>query len=62
VPDVADACLDLVETGTSAALNGLAVRRCFVTVTTHLARSPARGPVTVAPVLGLLARAQEVTR
>ena len=35
VPDIADACIDLVETGTSAMLNSLAVRRCFVNVTTH---------------------------
>lgn len=62
VPDVADACLDLVETGTSAALNCLAVRRCFATVTTHLARSEACDPFAVAPVIGLLARAQEAAR
>jgi ATP phosphoribosyltransferase len=62
VPDVADACLDLVETGTSAALNSLLVRRSFSHVTTHLARSSACDPVTVAPIVGLLADAREAVR
>ena len=62
VPDIADACLDLVETGTSAALNSLVVRRSFNHVTTHLARSGACDPVTVAPIVGLLADAQEAVR
>ena len=62
VPDVADACLDLVETGTSAALNGLAVRRCFANATTHLARSAACDPALVAPVVGLLAGAREAVQ
>ena len=39
VPDVGDACLDLVETGNSAACNGLVIRRTFRRVTTHVARS-----------------------
>lgn len=62
VPDVADACLDVVETGTSAMLNCLAVRRCFVNVTTHLVRSEGCNPAMVAPVIGLLAHALEVAR
>jgi ATP phosphoribosyltransferase len=62
VPDVADACLDLVETGTSAALNSLLVRKSFNHVTTHLARSGACDPVTVAPIVGLLADAREAVR
>jgi len=59
VPDIADACLDLVETGTSAALNSLAVRGSFNHVTTHLARSDACDPVIVAPIVGLFANALE---
>jgi len=62
VPDIAEACLDLVETGTSAMLNSLAVRRCFVNVTTHLARSETCDPAVVAPVVGLLAGAREAAR
>jgi ATP phosphoribosyltransferase len=62
VPDIADACLDLVETGTSAALNSLVVRRSFIRVTTYLARSGACNLVTVAPIVGLLADAQEAVR
>lgn len=53
VPDIADACFDLVETGTSAMLNSLAVRRCFLDVTTHLARSEGCDPAVEAPVVGL---------
>lgn len=62
VPDIADACLDLVETGTSAALNSLVVHRSFNHVTTYLARSGACDPVTVAPIVGLLADAMEAVR
>jgi ATP phosphoribosyltransferase len=62
VPDVADACLDVVETGTSAMLNSLAVRKCFAKVTTYLARSEACNPALVAPVVGLLAGAREAVR
>lgn len=62
VPDIADACLDLVETGTSAALNSLVISRSFNHVTTHLARSGACDPATVAPIVGLLAAAQEAVR
>ena len=47
---------------TSAMLNSLAVRRCFVNVTTHLARSEACNPSIVAPVVGLLADAREAVR
>ena len=62
VPDVADACLDVVETGMSAMLNSLAVRKCFANVTTYLARSEACNPAVVAPVVGLLAGAREAVR
>ena len=62
VPEIADACLDLVETGTSAMVNCLAVRRCFATVTTHLSRSEMCDPATVAPVVGLLANVREAIR
>jgi ATP phosphoribosyltransferase len=62
VPDVADACLDLVETGTSAAPNSLVVRRSFNYVAPHLARSGACDPMTVAPIVGLLANTQEAIR
>lgn len=62
VPDIADACIDLVETGTSAMLNSLAVRRCFTNVTTHLVRSAGCNPAMVAPIVGLLARAREAVR
>ena len=62
VPDIADACFDLVETGASAMLNSLAVRRCFGDVTTHLVRSEACDPAMVAPVVGLLGGAREVVR
>lgn len=62
VPDLADACVDVVETGTSAALNDLAVRRSFEHVTTHLARSRRSDSAAVAPVVELLATAQELVR
>jgi ATP phosphoribosyltransferase len=60
VPDVTDACLDIVETGTSAALNGLVVRRSFRHVTTYLARSAKSDPAAVAPVVDLVAGALEM--
>lgn len=62
VPDIADACLDLVETGTSAALNSLVVCRVFDDVTTYLARSGGCDPAVVAPIVGLLADAREAVR
>jgi ATP phosphoribosyltransferase len=62
VPGIADACLDLVETGTSAALNALAVRQCFHQVTTHLVRSDQSDPTTVAPVVEVLEGAMEAVR
>jgi len=43
-------------------LNSLAVRRCFVNVDTHLARSEACNPAIVAPVVALLADAPEAVR
>jgi ATP phosphoribosyltransferase len=62
VPDVADACLDVVETGTSAALNCLVIRESFDHVTTHLACSEACDPLVVAPVVDMLAGAREAVR
>jgi ATP phosphoribosyltransferase len=62
VPDIADACIDVVETGTSAALNGLVIRESFNRVTTHLVRSETSDPLAVSPVVELLARALEVAR
>lgn len=58
VPGIADACIDLVETGTSAALNSLVIRESFEQVTTHLVRSEASDPLTVGPIVGVLAEAQ----
>lgn len=55
VPGIADACLDVVETGTSAALNGLIIRRSLMHVTTHLARSAQCDLAAAEPVVSLLA-------
>ncbi len=54
VPDIGDACLDLVETGGTAALNGLVVRHTFGQVTTHIARSDRVRPEILATVLGMI--------
>ncbi|HUZ56455.1 MAG TPA: hypothetical protein VMU94_28515 [Streptosporangiaceae bacterium] len=62
VPDIADACIEVVETGASAALNGLVIRESFARVTTHLARSETSDPLVMAPVIGLLAGALAVAR
>jgi len=62
VPDIADACIDVVETGTSAALNALMVRRSFKRVTTHLVRSEQCDSTVVAPIVELLAGAQGLVR
>jgi ATP phosphoribosyltransferase len=62
VPGIADAGLDVVETGTSAALNSLVVRESFDQVTTHLVRSEACDPFTVAPIVELLAEGQGLVR
>jgi ATP phosphoribosyltransferase len=62
VPDIADACIDLVETGRSAALNALVVRRSFERVTTHLVRSEQCDPTIVAPIVNLLAGTMSVVR
>ena len=62
VPRIADACIDLVETGTSAALNSLVIRESFEQVTTHLVRSEACDPLAVAPVVDLLAETQGLVR
>lgn len=62
VPDIADACIDVVETGTSADLNSLVIRRSFVHVTTHLVRSERCDSTVVAPVVDLLADARDFAR
>ena len=62
VPDIADACIEVVETGASAALNGLVIRESFARVTTHLARSETIDLLAVAAVVDLLAGALEVAR
>jgi ATP phosphoribosyltransferase len=62
VPRIADACVDVVETGTSAALNALVIRKSFRHVTTHLARSAKCDPVVAAPIIDLLASARELVR
>lgn len=58
VPDVGDACLDLVETGSTARANGLVVRQDFGVVTTHLARSQRSPAGCVARVAGVLAESR----
>jgi len=55
VPDLGDSCLDLVETGSTAALNGLAVRQRFGVVTMHMARSERSREELVGPVVEMLA-------
>lgn len=62
VPGIADACLDVVETGASAARNGLVIRRSLMHVTTHLARSAQCDPAAAQPVVSLLAEAMSVPR
>jgi ATP phosphoribosyltransferase len=62
VPGIADACVDLVETGASAALNSLVIRESFEQVTTHLVRSETSDPGAVGPVVELLADAQGLVR
>lgn len=62
VPDIADACVDVVETGTSAVLNALAIRESFRDVTTHLVRSEHSDPAAIAPVISLLAATMETAR
>jgi ATP phosphoribosyltransferase len=62
VPDMADACIDVVETGTSAALNSLVIRRSFTHVTTHMVRSARCDSTAVAPVVELLADARGLAR
>jgi ATP phosphoribosyltransferase len=57
VPDIADACLDVVETGRSAELNDLVICASFDAVTTHLVRSEGCDPAAAAPVIDLLAQA-----
>ncbi len=59
VPDVADACLDLVETGETASRNGLTVRKVFRRVTTHIARSDRAEPGDLDPVLKVIASVTE---
>jgi ATP phosphoribosyltransferase len=62
VPDIADACLDVVETGTSAALNGLVIRESFERVTTHLVRSEGCDQLAAVSVIKLLADARRLVR
>jgi ATP phosphoribosyltransferase len=57
VPDIADACIDVVETGNSAALNALVVRASFGHVTTHLVRSEKCTSSVAAPIVELLSHA-----
>jgi ATP phosphoribosyltransferase len=57
VPDVGDACLDVVETGHTAAANGLAVRQRFQRVTTHFACSDRARPAAIASILDVIALA-----
>jgi ATP phosphoribosyltransferase len=58
VPDVGDACLDVVETGSTAALNRLVVRQNFQRVTTHFARSDRARPDAITPILDVIAAAK----
>jgi len=62
VPDIADACFDVVETGRSAVSNALVIRKSFDQVTTHLVRSEKCDPSTAAPIVELLAHTQELVR
>ena len=62
VPDIADGCIDVVETGASADLNSLVIRRSFAHVTTHLVRSERCDSTVVAPVVDLLADARDFVR
>lgn len=57
-PDLGESCLDLVETGRTAALNGLVVRRRFGVVSMHLARSEKSAAGLVERVVGRLAGAR----
>jgi len=58
VPDLGDACLDLVETGSTAALNGLAVRESFGAVSAHVARSERSVAAALESIVELLAGAR----
>ena len=62
VPDIADACVDLVESGMSAAVNALVIRTTFQQVTTHLARSESADARIVAPIVELLAGTEVLSR
>jgi ATP phosphoribosyltransferase len=62
VPDMADACVEVVETGASAALNALVIHLTFGYVTTHLVRSERCDATDVAPVVELLASTTDVVR
>jgi ATP phosphoribosyltransferase len=62
VPGIADASLDVVETGTSAALNGLVIRESFERVTTHLVRSDECDQLAAVSVIKLLADARRLMR
>src|SRR6185437_15120780 len=60
VPDLGDSCLDLVETGSTAAMNGLAVRQRFGVVNMHTAVSERSLAELVEPVVEALAGARVV--
>lgn len=59
VPEVADACLDLVETGGTAACHQLAIRRAFRRVTMHVALSERSSASALAPVLRVIESVME---
>lgn len=59
VPDLADACVDIVESGNTAALNELVVRQSLAEVTTHLVRSPRCPPEDAALIVDQISQLQE---
>jgi ATP phosphoribosyltransferase len=58
VPDVAEACVDVVESGRTAAMNGLVARARLATVTTCLARSEASDVSFIGPIIDLLSASE----
>lgn len=61
VPDLADACVDLVESGATAALNELVVRQPLAEVTTHLVRASRCPPEGAALIVDRITRMHELT-
>ena len=57
VPEIGDACFDVVETGTTASQNSLVIRKVYEQVTTHLVRSEKCDLAAGTPVIELLADA-----